>query len=989
MSKLLERRLGNQVNGEALAISTGKSTGKVQPDAKSAPGPNVVLVNKGRRNSEPAVGSFPMAADDSPTQPKGSHRSRRRSLDLGEQQRDFTRSTSPGSPDSTSPVSSPTSTTSAWSFWSWGSGNAPDSAGRSRRNSSSVGKRRSSLTQTGETSPGTRRRSSFSIAGTLAVADAGGNVNVVDITDEKKEERMFHRLRRGVGARPLNFYELADHATEQIVSTSVITPWYLQPCVKSATCQRVCFPAEYATRNKKKHDAHHGHSVSDAEHKGMLGLPQFDVAGYDIVPDSEVSWPDKQVYTILGLRKAVQRVSSLERYCFMSPKSKIPPGCEKETLMRHLHSLQQLDHVNILRCHEIFEDEDDLYFMYEFFPCFTLASVLEKLPWAQRDQVNLVRECCAAVSCASHLDVQHLGWTHWHVLLPRTCWNGGLDLAGAKIFGFGLNGVALVDASVTMFWSPEAIQHHQRWGESFAWHMPTSMKVASDCWSLGALAYTIVARRPPFVGQGKIVTEAILVGKWSFTVAFDLVDTEAKKLVEGLMNMSENHRMAPALAIKSEWIRRHGAYDAKLAGQIFAKAEEFVNSSLPKRLFGRFLVKFLDADQLRKIMRSFYALDCNCDGQLCAADLKMAAKHAGRTPSASNAVLDWFVPGTSGHKSISLSCFAESMAEEVIDGRALRHAFESLDDDGSECISADELYERLSMFDSRLTHEEIVQHIELAEENAGEEGAAGSDHMIDFSEFCELFPVRCQRLKHLEERRKGLQEQGLTLDGQLRGLGPVAAHWISELKGALEQLHHLQTVAIDQDRAKAVKSMKDVFKRISKTMRSPPGPSDANKMLYRMTKYTSKLEKRKKGKTDKQKQSEEFYGYDSFLQDRAVEEMWTQLINAECKEMEREVVTKDEDGKLSVDHFKAIDLAEQVDLKVKEVLNWVTYQQQEYTSFAEVLDASLEAAMPSVPYSCRGLRRPKEEDANCANDWNNVDQDASSGLAVFFNGFLW
>jgi len=820
---------------------------------------------------------------------------------------------------------------------------------------------------------------------TLAGAEPGV-ITVMEL-DEKQEERMFHRMRRGVGGRPLNFYELADHATEQMVSHTVEKPWYLEACMRSATCQRICFPAEYATRKRKIDLSTSAHVMTAtgelvANREGVLGLPRWNSSGYELALDQQGAQCDQQVSTVLGLHKAVHRSSSTERFCYTCAKNLMPPGVDRKMLVDHLHHLQSLDHVNILRCHEVYEDDDMLYLMYEFFPCISLASVIEQIMWTQKQQVNLVRECVAAVAHACHVGISHLGWTHWHVLLPASAWNSQPDLEGAKVFGFGLNGLLHADTNVLMFWAPEAIQHQQKYNTSFALRMPTSWKMSCDCWSLGALAYTVIARRPPFIGPSRDVTERILHGRWDFNVAFNLVGMEAKTLVEGLMNFNFEQRMTAAAALRSEWIRRHASYDARLAARLFAEAEEFVSSSLPKRLFGRFLVKHLDADHFRKIMRVLYALDFNGDGKLCLKDLKMAANHAGRPNSETESVFSWFVSDCSAaSQAISLSCFAESMAEVVIDGKAMRHAFESLDDDGSECISAVELYDALGQLDSRLTYEEVVSHIELAEKDVGGEGNAGGDHMIDFTEFCALFPVRIQRLKKLEDRRKLVQAQGVRLDGQLSGLAPQATEWTSILQEQLDHLNTVMATEIDKDRLQAVKAIKNHFRRIAKALRSPPGPGDTNKLLYRITKMSHK---RQKGQ--RFKHGEDLYGYDSFIQDRAVEETWTHLVNSELKELERGVVTKDEDGKPQVDHFRALDLAERVVQKAERVLSWTAAQHQEYTSMVEVLDTALEDPMHALPYSSRGLRQ-QAETTRWQNEPNYMQQDKSSALADFCTCF--
>merc|ERR1719345_591290 len=107
--------------------------------------------------------------------------------------------------------------------------------------------------------------------------------------------------------------------------------------------------------------------------------------------------------------------------------------------------------------------------------------------------------------------------------------------------------------------------------------------------------------------------------------------------------------------------------------------------------------------------------------------------------------MNWMCPADGHHTQISLSRFAESLAEDVIDGRALRHSFESLDDDGSECISAEELFNELKLLSSELTLDDIKMHIAASEKDSA--GAKESDHKLDYTEYMGLFPGRVLKVK--------------------------------------------------------------------------------------------------------------------------------------------------------------------------------------------------------------------------------------------------
>lgn len=808
--------------------------------------------------------------------------------------------------------------------------------------------------------------------------------------EERKAERNYHRERRGLGLKKRTALETFDHNAENIFVSAIEQPWCLQSCMQTPTCQRICFPAEYATRSARKDKEGQGATttgpVNNTDEQKRFGLPEFGQAGYCLMPPADTFWYDNRVPRMLGLQLAVHRKTSVERLCFVWPKSKLPSSTNKEQMTTLVKSLKRCDHVNILHCYEVCEDTDSLYFLYENFSCITLVSVLEHHHWSQEQLVNLARELCAAVNYASSIGLSHMGWTLSHVLLPSSCMNPNPDPKVAKVHGFGLMGIVYVDTDDRMCWAPEALEVHNKMGDSFAIRMDPAMKLASDYWSLGILIYTLVARRPPILGSPDVISELILARKWAFTLAFDEVDREAKTLVEGLLEGVAERRMKPDAALRNEWIRRRTVHDPREGIPVFQKAEDFVGSPLAKRLFGRFLVRFLDSEHMRKIALCFYMLDQNGDGIVCQKDLSSAAKSAGRPTREANDICDWLVPH--GHSGISLTSFAECMAEEVIDGRALRHAFESLDDDGSEEITPEELHEQLVSMDSNLTIEDVMAHIQAAEggieeqKGGGDKAGVNSDMKLDFSEFVTLFPVRMKRVQHLEQRvdktRARADELGEEFD---KYQGEINA-WMNHLEETLHDLRKLSQKSMDKESGiTAVKEMKKHFQKFFEALRAPPGPHDIKTLINEgATTVKHKSKKKKGGKAH----PAVLYGYGSYLQDQALQDNWVALIQDEIRALKQAIVVEKGVGE-SVDHFKAHDAAESVLHKVDYVLKWAKCQFEEYESLLDTV-RTLEQHAPALAYSSRGLQRHGTD--NDEDDDGRMDDDEDKGHSNMLSKFV-
>jgi len=224
-------------------------------------------------------------------------------------------------------------------------------------------------------------------------------------------------------------------------------------------------------------------------------------------------------------------------------------------------------------------------------------------------------------------------------------------------------GILHVDSGDFTCWAPEAIELYQKVADGFVSRLEGGVRACCDLWSLGIIIYTIIARRPPILGSREQVQTAILARNWSFNVMFDSFDHEAKELVEQLLASQANKRIKPEVALYNPWIRRNWKSGAD-PGSTFEKLDEFCSCSLPKRLFGRFLVKFLDADHMHKIAEAFYSLDTQGDGAIDAKDLRMAAKFADCDLRAVDTITGWLC--VEGGTHISLTRFAVCQSDQPV-----------------------------------------------------------------------------------------------------------------------------------------------------------------------------------------------------------------------------------------------------------------------------------------------------------------------------------
>jgi len=621
--------------------------------------------------------------------------------------------------------------------------------------------------------------------------------------------------------------------------------------------------------------------------------------------------------------------------------------------------------VNLLKLHDVFEEDDKLYLMYENFDSITLGEVFYQHAWTQEQIANLVRELLAGVAYAQGMNLPMLAWTLSHVLLHRSCLSE--DPRGAKIFGMGMVGTLAMGFSDISCWAPEAVDLFRRSGEGFILRMEGPQRMMCDLWSLGVVIFCVVAHKRPFSGDETELPKNITTNQWAFGISFDEMDMEAKALLESMLVIDPDKRLKAKFALLNPWIRRRWIHPP-IGPAAFKSLYSYCTANLTKQLFGKFLIKFLNSEQLLLIYDAFCALDAQGDGLLCRRDVRSACVlYADAPVSAFDKI--WACMCPEPLTSMSLSRFSECMAEQVLDGPNLRHAFESLDDDGSECISPEELWAELCGIDSSLTLDEVMVYMEEAEVQIGGEGEAAKDSKLEFAEFVRLFPERMRHLQSLQDRFDSSLAHAYDVSGNLEKVHSKVKAWIQTLDDNYVALDDQGGELLSAKKAgEPIKAIQELFSIIQEMLGNPPGIPN-HQILG------GKKVRLKKGETPG-------FGYDTFLQDKALMEHWPNLIDPECHRL-RSALARKKGNANKVDRFSVNDSVLNVLNKIKHVVTWSKEQVEEYESLSDALRA-LEAPMAPTSLSGRGLALVAgEQDEEQANDDALLDEGTQkSGCCI-------
>jgi len=800
--------------------------------------------------------------------------------------------------------------------------------------------------------------------------------------------------------KELAFTERFDSVAERVIQGSFDYSGCLQPFMDIPGCENACRPTEYAAKGRKVINTMDGADDVDGLNGIMFGLPKFEELDFLIMGEEQVHWVDPWVPKMLNLRVATHRRKSIERLVWSQEKARLPATLQAKEVKAMTRKLLQCDHVNLMRCKEVAEDCDNIYLLYEYLPYRTLASVITQVcNFPMPKLCNLAREMCTAMGFAiEHFGLHHLSLSAFHVLVPPDIEES--EFSHAKVFGVGLVANLHGPFGTKHHWAPETVEDYNRARDRgdyrFLLKLMETNRTSIDSWGMGTLLYAIVEGRYPFGGSDDELDRLIKIGDVLYPPSFEIIDREIKPLVRRMLTLHPLERLyiTDPAATRSEWFKKHWRIGLSVVRAAFKKLETFVYSSLAHRLFGRFLVQFLDAKACRTIAVDFYALDLDGDGVLSMADLEHTAKSMEGTKKGTTMKM-------MSHLSrgklpvIGFWQFADSMAEAVIDDRAMKLAFECIDKDGSQNITPFELWETLHVFNPEVTPEQVEKYVIATEKKVS--GVAGDnseqDHQLDFQEFTCLFPERCRRIDEIQERIDHSVSRGKDVNIRYQGVKHDIRSWVRFLQDCIKDVTQSRVYVADPycsmaNRKEGLDLIARIAGDLTEAVKGLPGPYDDFPSLVRKGPNAIKGNRITKQEGLQTKEGY-FYAFDGFLQEHAVRSEWAFLFLPDQKYFAKVIQKRKDKGPLKeVEYAEVVKGVDDFMFKLRQVYNWSSGQSEEYDSFSLVL-SDMEKPIGELSVSGRGLHASTDVqlggvDGLGQGDGNdqNADANTSAGMKL-------
>lgn len=395
----------------------------------------------------------------------------------------------------------------------------------------------------------------------------------------------------------------------------------------------------------------------------------------------------------------------------------------------NLEMLLGLDHPNILKIYDIIEDEKHVYIIEEYCEGGDLFHFTINNKLLSEDLVKVItRQILEGLVYLHTNKIIHRNLKSENILIYRKDFSNINDIQikigdfnSVEYFGKRTKS-GIIDSP--FFIAPEVLEggyNHK-----------------CDLWSVGAIVYTMLCGRPPFVGKHYQVMYKILHEHVNFHHHHPLL---ARNFMNRLLNKKFEERPEANVALSDPWfshnLSEEGTYDEPQDSggiEILSEMTKFVaKTNLKRSVLSYILTRKLYTETDQKLQKLFKSIDRNGDGHINAQELfETYGKHFPGTSEEAWEKAKKFVDqvdiNRNGTLEYSEFLVVTSQLNKEMNKKVLKEVFNFYDEDGNGYITASnlrEIFEDTDLTDEKL--QEMVDEIDI-----------DGDRKISFDEFYKM-----------------------------------------------------------------------------------------------------------------------------------------------------------------------------------------------------------------------------------------------------------
>merc|ERR1719359_573110 len=285
--------------------------------------------------------------------------------------------------------------------------------------------------------------------------------------------------------------------------------------------------------------------------------------------------------------------------------------------------MKMMDHPNIIKLYETFEDHRSIYLVMELSAGGELFDrIIESGHFTEVQAAILMQQIIRAIYYMHENHVVHRDLKPENFLFMT---KESIEKNLLKIIDFGLSckfeaGQALSTKAGTPYYvAPQVLAGKYD-------HL-------SDLWSCGVIMYVLLCGYPPFFGETDAeVLSKVRLGNFSFNAAdWKNISEDAKTLIRMLLKMNPRDRYTAEQALNHEWIKAKApnSKNVQLQSNFVDNLRSFRSQNKLKKAALHIIAGQLGESQIKALRETFMALDDNGDGLLTAQEMKEGMQKAG------------------------------------------------------------------------------------------------------------------------------------------------------------------------------------------------------------------------------------------------------------------------------------------------------------------------------------------------------------------------
>jgi len=312
------------------------------------------------------------------------------------------------------------------------------------------------------------------------------------------------------------------------------------------------------------------------------------------------------------VRRATGRHSTGQRFAVKSLELDTVDCEQKEHMIAEVENYLCMDHPHITRLYDVYESRTHLHLVMECMEGGELFDrVAERKRFSEEDAADAIRQMLLA-----------LNYIHSHGIVHRD-----LKLENFMLDQKGSGHLKLIDFGFSKMWVPSNRKMDQSLG-TLAYAAPEvlsgSYTSQCDLWSLGVIAFVLLAGYMPFSGSEPKQMMDIQSGRYSIKKErWDGISSEAKEFVSALLQKNPDVRMTAKQALEHPWItQRHR--DTNVNTEVVEALRQFGHASTFRRCCLEMVSWSLSNEERSKVREYFVQLDTDKQGTISKQELKDA-----------------------------------------------------------------------------------------------------------------------------------------------------------------------------------------------------------------------------------------------------------------------------------------------------------------------------------------------------------------------------